>query len=144
MIFRTRQSKSKPVARPVRQGHAFSILELMLVLVLSSILSTVAVMLYQDYLETARLGVLDASIASIEPFQEEHRLRHGAYGEGSWHVSGESDESLFEVIGWRPTATEVDLMVEVTRVNDGFQVVASNSLGESLCRQYPSRSDCEV
>lgn len=114
----------------------------MLVLAISSILATVAVVLYTDYVQTARLGVLDASISSIAPFQEAHKLKSGAYAEGSWQLDSEDDQSLFEAIGWRPSSEETGLTVEVTLIKDGFQVNASNAYGETLCRQYPSRKLC--
>lgn len=129
--------------RSPRGGSGFSILELMLVLVVSSILATIAVVLYQDYVETARLGVLDAAVASIEPFQEVHSLQNGAYAEGSWRFEGPEDESLFAAIGWRPADEDADLVVRVALVEDGFQVVASNSFDDALCREFPSRRACE-
>lgn len=135
--MRMRSTHTRP-----RANRAFSILELMLVLAVSAILSTVAVVLYQDYVETARLGVLDASIASIEPFQEAHNLRYGSYGEGSWRFVDDDDESLFDTIGWRPSADNTDLMVKVTLTESGFQVLARNSFNDSLCRTYPSRTPC--
>lgn len=114
-----------------------------MVLAISSILATVAVVLYRDYVETARLGVLDATIASIEPFQESHRLKHGSYGEGSWRLANEDDQSLFEAIGWRPQAEDTNIVIKVTLVEHGFEVIASNTFGESLCREYPSRRTCD-
>ena len=134
-----------PERGPARARCGFSLLELMLVLTVSAILATVAVVLYKEYAQTARLGVLDASIASIEPFQEAHRMKQGAYAEGSWHLNSETDESLYEAIGWRPSSTEsANFSLEVTLSDDGFRVVAKNSLGEALCRDYPSRESCEV
>lgn len=125
--------------------RGFSILELMIVLALSTILATIAVVLYQDYVETARLGVLDASISSIAPFQEAHRIEHGSYGEGSWHLNSDIDESLFDVIGWRPSATDTaDFSLEVTLIDNGFRVVARNAFGQAVCRDYPSRETCEA
>ncbi len=126
---------------PSRQP-AFSILELMLVLAVSSILATIAVVLYQDYVETARLGVLDAAILSIEPFQEAHNLQSGEYAQGSWHVEGPEDESLFTAIGWRPNDKNADLIVQVSLTEDGFQVRASNSFNDAICREFPSRRAC--
>ncbi|MCY4323810.1 MAG: prepilin-type N-terminal cleavage/methylation domain-containing protein [Gammaproteobacteria bacterium] len=124
--------------------RAFSILELMLVLAVSSILATIAVVLYQDYVETARLGVLDAAIASIEPFQEAHTLENGSYAEGSWRFDGPDDESLFDAIGWRPTDEQADLVVKVTVTETGFQVRASNSFDDAACREFPSRRACST
>ncbi len=114
----------------------------MLVLAVSSILATIAVVLYQDYVETARLGVLDAAIASIEPFQEAHTLENGAYAAGSWRFESPDDESLFEAIGWRPTDEHADLVVRVTLIKAGFQVRASNSFNDAICREFPSRRAC--
>ncbi len=124
------------------QWRGFSILELMLVLAVSSILSTIAVVLYQNYVETARLGVLDAAIMSIEPFQEAHSLQSGTYAEGSWRATGTGDESLFDAIGWRPTDEDADLIVRVTLTEGGFQVRASNSFNDVACRVFPSRRAC--
>ena len=134
-----------PERSRARHDGGFSLLELMLVLTVSAILATVAVVLYKEYAQTARLGVLDASIASIEPFQEAHRMKNGAYAEGSWHLTSETDESLFEAIGWRPSSTQsADFSLEVILNDEGFRVVAKNSLGEALCRDYPSRESCEM
>lgn len=127
----------------MRGKPAFSILELLMVLAISAILATVAVVLYRDYVETARLGVLDATIASIEPFQASHKLQSGSYAEGSWRLESNDDQSLFDAIGWRPAAQDSHLVIKVSLVEGGFQVVASNAYGESLCRQYPSRRICE-
>lgn len=130
---------------PSMNRRGFSILELMAVLALSAILATISVVLYQDYVETVRLGVLDASISSIAPFQEAHRIEHGSYGEGSWHLDSNTDESLFEAIGWRPSATDAaDLSLEVTLIDKGFRVVAKNAFGQVICRDYPSRERCEA
>ena len=143
MFLQPKHSTKRFGQRLARGKPAFSILELLLVLAISSILATVAVVLYQDYVETARLGVLDATIASIEPFQEAHKLNKGNYAEGSWRLESEDDQSLFEAIGWRPAAEDTDLVVRVSLVEGGFQVVASNVYGESLCREYPSRRTCD-
>ncbi len=143
MFIQSKRSAERIGQRSAHGNPAFSILELLLVLAISSILATVAVVLYRDYVETARLGVLDATIASIEPFQEAHKLNKGNYAEGSWHHESEGDQSLFEAIGWRPTEEDSDHVVRVSLVEDGFQVVASNAYGESLCREYPSRKICD-
>ncbi len=144
MNLKTQQLNSMWERRQARKSHAFSILELMLVLAISSILATVAVVLYRDYLETARLGVLDAGISSIAPFQEAHKLKSGRYAEGSWQLEGEDDQSLFDAIGWRPSSQETDLTIEVTLIEGGFQVTADNAYGESLCREFPSRKLCDT
>ena len=115
-----------------------------MVLAVSAILATVAVALYKEYAETARLGVLDASVASIEAFQEAYRLEHGTYAQGSWHLTSDADESLFEAIGWRPSSTETNFSLDVTLHGQGFRVIAKNSFGQTLCRDYPSRERCEA
>ena len=137
-----RQDSQRPSHSGAPDSRAFSILELMLVLAVSSILATIAVVLYQDYVQTARLGVLDAAIASIEPFQEAHNLQNGTYATGSWRFSGPEDESLFDAIGWHPSSESSDLVVEVNLIDDGFRVRASNSFNDSVCREYPSRNSC--
>ena len=115
-----------------------------MVLAVSSILATIAVVLYQDYVETARLGVLDATVASIEPFQEAHNLSSGSYASGSWRFAGPEDESLFDAIGWRPASEDSDVVVQVKLIDEGYQALASNAFDDAICREYPSRKLCAL
>ncbi len=62
-------------------------------------LSAIAIPVYNGYVATSRVGALVNNIATVEVFEEDFRLRNGAYQPGVFN--GAPDANLL-VLGWQP------------------------------------------
>ncbi|MSQ92817.1 MAG: prepilin-type N-terminal cleavage/methylation domain-containing protein [Gammaproteobacteria bacterium] len=63
----------------MRSAKGFSLIEL---LVAVAIISSIAIQYYRGYIENASSAVLSQNIDTMRVFQEDLKLRTGAYGEG--------------------------------------------------------------
>ena len=118
----------------------FSVLELLVAVAIVGVVAALAVPIYRGYMATAREGALGRQIASLALFQEDARLRTGAYGAGVWNP-GAHDESLADAIGWRPQSDD-GAVFRVTADEATWTVTATDASGLSICRVYPVGTPC--
>ena len=88
-------------ARAARAAAGITLVELMIAIAILATVAAIALPAYRDYVETAAVGVLASQIATMEPFQQDTRLRTGSYGTGAWN-SRTGDTSLTDATGWAP------------------------------------------
>lgn len=126
--------------RAIRGRGGITLIELMIAIAILATVAAIAVPAYRDYVETAAVGVLAAEIVTIEPFQQDTRLRTGSYGVGTWDFAT-ADTSLTDATGWAPRnpdgATYVVLADEA-----GYRVTATDPEGRTVCRIMPARRPC--
>ena len=120
-----------------RRSSGFSLIELLVAMGILTIISAIAVPMYTDYIESSQRGVLLNSMATMEVFQEDFRLRNGAYA-----VDLEDIAAITAAIGWEPNDDNGTTYVVADGDGSTYQVTATNSEGISMCRVYPGRDDC--
>ncbi len=119
--------------------QGFSLIELMIAVAIIAIVAGIALPAYQGYISTSREGALVSSITTMNVFQEDYRLRTGAYVAGSY-TNGVPDAAL-AVLDWDPNDDDVDFVV-TTNGGTSYDVTATDSSGMSICRRYPGGDAC--
>ena len=131
-------SSDRPAHR--RRCAGFSLLELLVAAAILVAIAAIAIPAYRGYVATARDGALLNRMASMAVFQEETRLRTGAFGAGV-HDPANGVDTLRAAIGWQPGDDPTTYRV----VADGarsWTVTATDATGRSLCRIFPAGDDC--
>lgn len=129
----------RPV-RTIRGGGGITLIELMIAIAIVATVAAIALPAYRDYVETAAAGALATEIATMEPFQQDTRLRTGSYGTGTWDFASD-DTSLAEATGWAPRNPDGATYVVLTD-EAGYRVTATDPEGRSVCRIMPARRPC--
>ena len=113
-------------------------IELMIVVGIIAVVPSIALPFYTDYIETSREATLINNISTIEAFQEDFRLRNGAYQPGVFNAG--SDANLL-VLGWAPQADD-GTVYSIVLAGGSYRVTATSPDGLSLCRQLPEKTVC--
>ncbi len=119
----------------------FSLLELLIAFAVVAVLAAVALPLYRDYTATARDSALLNQINSMAVFQEDTRLRTGAYGAGEYD-RGRGITTLTTAIGWEPSTDDGRVFAVTAYGGDRWTVTATDATGRRLCRVYPAGEEC--
>lgn len=120
-----------------RGRRGLSLLELLVALAILASLAALALPLYRGYVETAKEGALVSSITTLAMFQEDHRLRRGAY-----LLSAASAAEITAAIGWRPGASDQAAYRIADGGNGAYQVTATATDGTTVCLKMPQRIRC--
>ena len=119
--------------RPV----GLSLLELLVALAIVAVLAAVAIPLYRDYVRTSQEGALVAGITTLAVFQEDFRLRQGAY-----LLQAADAAAITAAIGWRPGAGDAAAYSIAPGSGGAYQVTATARDGVSVCLEMPARTRC--
>lgn len=116
-----------------RANRGFSLIELMIAVAIIAVLAAIAIPAYNNYLQTAREGVLLHNVSTMRIFQEDFRLRTGNYAAFTL-AAGSVDDTP---IGWRPNEDGSDATYVVTVTGNTYTVVATDNAGTSITRTFP-------
>lgn len=121
------------------KARGFSLIELMVAAGILAIISAIAIPLYTDYIETARLGVMSTNIETIRLFEEDYRLSEGTYIAGTYNPADpDAAGGLKAVLGWEPRTEQDSITYVVDNVSaSGFRVTATSSVGDTIVKTYP-------
>lgn len=118
--------------------NGFTLVELMIVVAIMAIIAAVAMPAYRGYIQSSRVGALINNIATIEVFQEDFRLRTGAYQAGVFNAV--PDAALL-VLGWQPQSND-GTVYTITVAGATYDVVAVDTAGTTVCRRFPAKIAC--
>ena len=121
----------------VRQS-GYTLIEMMIAVGVLALLSAIAIPLYNGYIQTSREGALTNNIATIEVFEEDFRLRNGAYQAGVWNAGADAN---LVALGWAPQDDD-GTVYTITVAGNTYQVSATDTAGTTVCRVFPARTDC--
>ena len=121
-----------------RHSDGFTLIEVMVAVAILAIVSAVAIPIYRDYVSTSRVGALVNNVATIEVFEEDFRLRNGAYQAGVWNAGADANLTL---LGWQPQSND-GTTYTITVAGNTYTVTAVDSAGTTVCRLYPARTVC--
>ena len=136
-------------------NRGYTLLELLIVIAVVGVLSSISWSVYQGYVSSSRESALLQTLQSVKLVQEDRRLRLGEYVEGAYDPTNPSvSGGLASTLGWNPSDPnfEISLIVEcqVDGVapecarGSGVRMTATHTQGESMCRIYnrATTSDC--
>jgi len=135
----TQRFSSQKASAGLRRSAAsagFTLLELMIAVGIIAVLAGVGIPQYRDYITTSREAKLMNNIATIEVFQEDHRLRTGAYETAAGNVV-----AITAAIGWEPQTAD-GITYALGASGTGYSVTATDTQGLSVCMIYPQKMRC--
>jgi type IV pilus assembly protein PilE len=123
----------------MQQG--FTLIELMVTVAIIAVLAAIAIPLYSQYIATSREGVLVTNISTIEVFQEDVRLRTGAYVAGTFDVAGGNTTLADPPLRWSPQSDD-GTVYQVVLDGGSYRITATDTTGVSICRRFPEKTPC--
>jgi type IV pilus assembly protein PilE len=118
--------------------RGFTLIELMIVVAVIAIVAAIALPAYNGYVQTSREAVLVNNISTIEIFQEDFRLRTGAY------LTNAADAAAIAAgLDWEADGDEPGTTYSIAPGPGGsYQVTATSPEGTSVCMQLPDGVRC--
>lgn len=124
-----------------RTPPGFSLLEVLIALAVVAVVAAVAVPAYRNYVATARDAALVRQLATIEIFQEDFKLRTGAYGGGIYDAAN-GVTSLTAAIDWKPSSDDGVAYTVTANGAETWTATATDATGWTICREFPGGSPC--
>lgn len=119
-----------------QRSRGFTLIELLVAIGIVAVLASIALPLYNGYVQTSREGVLVNNISSMEIFQEDFRLRTGSY-----LLTAADTAAITAAIGWDPQDDAIDYSIA-----DGgggtYEVTAVDEAGVTVCLRLPPGDPC--
>lgn len=118
------------------RGQGFTLLEMMIAVAILAILAGVGIPTYNGYLDNSREAKLISNIATIEVFQENHRLKTGSYA-----TVGANLAAITAAIDWEPQTND-NITYVLAASGTGYSITATDDQGKSVCMIYPDKTRC--
>ncbi len=126
---------SNSIIHSVERG--FTMIEILIVITVISILGMIAMPIYNNYIDTGEVGVLVTNISSIEIFQEDFRLRNGAYA-----VDLADNDAITAAIGWDLRSEDGITYSIADGDGTSYSVTGTDAKGNSVCMTFPAKVRC--
>jgi len=120
-----------------RKTRGFTLVELMIVVAIIAIIAAIGLPMYNNYVQTSREGVLINNISTIEVFQEDYRLRTGAFLTTAANLA-----AITAAIGWEPQNDDGTTYSIAAGPGGSYQITATDDAGTSVCRRFPQKVPC--
>ena len=138
-----------------KSTNGMTLVELLIVIAVAGVLSSVAWPIYQGYVSSTRESAMLQVMQSVKIYEEDRRVRLGEYVEGAYDPSNPSvSGGLATTLGWNPADPDPDISILAACATDGItpecargsaiEITATHTQGESICRSYNGNntSDC--
>ena len=134
----TSRIAQQQMAAPKLATAGFSLMEMLVAVTIIGILAAFALPAYNEYVTTSEEASLTASMASMEVFQEDFRLRTGGYA-----VNLANKAAITALIDWDPRDSAEQLYAIANSTDTTiYQVTATSPSGMVLCLQFPGKTRC--
>ena len=121
-----------------KSQKGFSLIELMIAVAIIALIAAVAIPAYNGYIATSREAVLFNNISTLEVFQEDLRLRTGAYLTNAADAAAIQAATDWEADGDAPGTT-----YSIAPGPAGsYQVTATDPAGTTVCLRLPDGVRC--
>ena len=117
--------------------HGFTLIEVMIAVGILAVVTAIAVPSYTDYIQTSREGVLIQNISTIEVFQEDRRLRTGAF-----LLVAADLAAITAGTGWAPQSDDGTTYSIADGGAGTYDVTATDVAGVTVCLTYPGGDRC--
>lgn len=124
-----------------RRADGFTLLELIVAVALIVAIAAIAIPAYRGHVAASRDSVIVNAMTSMAVFQEDLRLRTGAYGGGVYDANA-GNRTLTDAIGWAPRTDDGTVYVVVANGGASWRATATTATGKRLCRVFPERMPC--
>lgn len=126
-------------ARATNAG--FSLLELLIAVAVMVVLAAIALPVYRNYVGTAQDAVLINQVTTMVVFQEDAKLRTGAYGAGDYDAAN-GISTLTDAIDWKPSGDDGVVYRVTADGGASWTITATDGSGRRVCRIFPAATPC--
>jgi type IV pilus assembly protein PilE len=123
----------------MNKQSGFTLIELMVAVAVLAVISALALPVYRGYIQTSREGALVNNIATVEVFEEDYRIRTGAYQPGVYNAGPDAN---LATLGWQPQQNDGTVYTIALVGATSYSVTATDRSGTTICRQYPEKIVC--